>query len=418
MSMEKNYKNEIHKLFEKINNSTNKEEQYLLLQELQTNIENFIETFNKDLEVNYTYKQKMYYYLNNLFNAYSCSLNFSAYISEEEKENIISKVKNYLLIYQESGTNFASSLIQIFQDNDIEVFGEFCLQILSFYSQRGTQFYIRKDKKNAKHFLEEGLSFIKKYSLKERLEFNDGIKNIFNSYYKNINGMLNILKAESIEKYCESFKKNILIEEDKFKTEEEKLDILDRFKEGLFYVNIPIEEEDKFLKAMYLTNIVKFEFIMFHSNEYDKLLEMINDCEKLKNESRNIINAQWYNELCEIKAQIKEKQKIEKENPKANENKIKLQIKEILEKIENKFNEGIIIFLFYILHEHEPNGLKKEYIFKNWKDLQDYYNSNKLRFLNDLKKLYHPIRYRGKKENDQKKYFIMKKISFKLNSIE
>ena len=324
MSMEKNYKNEIHKLFEEINNSTNKEEQYLLLQELQTNIENFIETFNKDLEVNYTYKQKMYYYLNNLFNAYSCSLNFSAYISEEEKENIISKVKNYLLIYQESGTNFASSLIQIFQDNDIEVFGEFCLQILSFYSQRGTQFYIRKDKKNSKHFLEEGLSFIKKYSLKERLEFNDGIKNIFNSYYKNINGMLNILKAESIEKYCESFKKNILIEEDKFKTEEEKLDILDRFKEGLFYVNIPIEEEDKFLKAMYLTNIVKFEFIMFHSNEYDKLLEMINDCEKLKNESRNIINAQWYNELCEIKAQLKEKQKIEKENPKAIENKIKL----------------------------------------------------------------------------------------------
>ena len=145
MNIERNYKDEINKLFHKINNVTEQYEQYSNLQQLQNCIETFIETFNKDTD-NYTYKQKMHYYLNYLFVAYSAILNFKSLISEEERENIINKIKNYLEIYEKKGTSYASSLIIIFKDNDDDIFVEFCLQVLSYYSQRGTEYYSNNDK--------------------------------------------------------------------------------------------------------------------------------------------------------------------------------------------------------------------------------------------------------------------------------
>ena len=44
-------------------------------------------------------------------------------------------------IFANKGTSFASSLIKIFKDNDDDIFGEFCIQILGYYSQRGTEYY-------------------------------------------------------------------------------------------------------------------------------------------------------------------------------------------------------------------------------------------------------------------------------------
>ena len=87
MILERNYKNEITKLFSKINSLTDPVEQFYNLQQLQNCIENFIETFNKDIIDNFTYKQKIYYYLTYLFNAYSASLNFKELINEEMKED-------------------------------------------------------------------------------------------------------------------------------------------------------------------------------------------------------------------------------------------------------------------------------------------------------------------------------------------
>ena len=76
MAIERNYKNEINQLFNKINSLTNQLEQYTALQQLERCIESFIETFHKDIDDNFTYKQKMHYYLTYLFNAYSSSFNF------------------------------------------------------------------------------------------------------------------------------------------------------------------------------------------------------------------------------------------------------------------------------------------------------------------------------------------------------
>jgi len=66
----------------------------------------------------------MYYYLIYLFNCYSSLFNFKALLSIEEKDDIIFKVKNYLEIFEKSGTSYGLSLINIFKDNDNEVFGD------------------------------------------------------------------------------------------------------------------------------------------------------------------------------------------------------------------------------------------------------------------------------------------------------
>ena len=47
-------------------------------------------------------------------------------------------------------------------------------------------------------------------------------------------------------------------------------------------VKDPKKREDKLLKAMYLANIVKIEFKIFNSNNYDTLLKMVNECINLK----------------------------------------------------------------------------------------------------------------------------------------
>ena len=421
MALERNYKNEINKLFNKVNSLTDQNEQFSCLQLLQKCIENFIETFNKDINDNFTYKQKVHYYLTYLFNAYSCLLNFKSLISVEEKEDIISKVKNYLEIFETKGTSFASSLVKIFKENDDDIYGDFCIQVLGYYSQRGTEYYSTNDKKNSKHYLEEALSIIEKYSLKERVKNNSELLDRFTSILDNCNELLNILKSESIEKYCKSFSKDILIKEDEFKTEEEKLDILDRFKDALAFVKEPKKRADKLLKAIYLANIVKIEYKMFNSNNYDTLLKMIEDCVQLKVQVPQGCGApdlEWFNEICQIKSEIEEKQRKAKENPKAEEKQIKEGLKEILDKIDQKYKLGKFKFFYYILSEHKPIGLEEDFIFKSIKDLESAYNSDKKKFMKKLRRLYNPMRYKGNKDEEQKLHSIMQEISMKLNDFD
>jgi len=421
MIIESNYKKEINELFNKVNSLTDQLEQFQTLIQLQKCIENFISTFNKDNEDNFTYKQKMHYFLTYLFHTYSSILNFKSYLSEEEKEDIISKVNNYLELYEKKGINFATSLVKIFNDNENEIFGEFCIQLLSFYSQRATEFYSNNEKKNSKHFLEEALSIIEKYSIKKRVENDSELLDRFNSILSNCDELLNIIKAESIEKYCKSFSKDILIKEEDYQTDEEKLDILDRFKDALLFLKNPQKRADKLLKAIYLANIVKIEFKMFNSNNYDTLIKMIEDCINLKlsvPEGCISPNLDWFNEICNIKTEIEQKQLIQKENPKEVEKKIKEKLNDVLSELDSKFKQGKISFFYYILTEHPPNGIDNDFIFSNPKDLENSYNSNKKKFMKKLRRLYNPMRYKGNKEEEQKLHSIMQEISMKLNIFE
>ena len=429
MQEERNYKSEINKLIGKINSLNESQEQYNSLKQLEMVLENFMDTFKKDIKDNFTYLEKMHYYLNYLFITYSSLLNYKSIITEEEKELIILKVKNYLQIFAKNGLSFAASLVKAFKYDDRKIFGEFCEEVLQLYNQKGMDLYFKKENevyfhhytympksnknfderlKKSKHYFEEGLSFINKYS----------INNIINSnLYTCALGFIESIK--SLLAIDQRIEKDILIKDYDNINEEEKIAILDRFKEALDYVSDTKNKEEYYLKSMYLANIAKIEYKMFKSNNYDALLKMIEDCIGLKMKyplgwgGEN----EWFKEICRLKLEIEQKKKSEKRNPKEAEKKIKQNLKDIFDTIEGKYNQGIIPFFFYILSEHKPHGLKDDYIFENPRNLETKYQLNRNKFLRELKKLYNPQRYKGDKEEERKVYFIMQRISAKLNDI-
>ena len=338
--------------------------------------------------------------------------------------DIINKVKNYLTIFESSGTSYGLALAKIFKENENDIFAEFMLQILGYYSQRGTVYYSNNEKKNSKHYLEEALSIINKYSIKERVQNNSELLDRFGSINDNINEMLNILKAESIEKYCISFSKDILIKEDEFPTEEKRIDILDRFKDALAFLKNPHKRADKLLKAIYLANIAKIEYKMFNSNNYDALLKMIDDCINLKIDVPRGCGGSdepqllWFKEICEIKLEIEQKKEQAKKNPKEEENKIKEGLKYILDEINAYYKKGKFEFLFYILKNQKPTGLDESLIFDTQQKLEDAFNQDPKKFMKKLRRLYNPMRYKGDKEEEQKTHAIMQEIQKLLNEFD
>ena len=420
MTIERNYKKEINKYINLINNSFKQIEQLYYLNKLGKIVENFISTFDKNVLDNYTFKEKMHFYLNILFNAYSVMLNYDILLSLEEKENIISKISEYLKFFEKKGTTYCPSLVQIFYNNNDEIFGEFFIQILGFYSQKGTELYAANEKKYAKHYLEEALSINKKFSVEERVKNNSELFGRLYSIIDNCKELINILKAESIEKYCVSFSIHNLIKEEEYSDKEQILDILDRFKDALRLLENPKKKADILLKAIYLANIIKIEYKIFNSNSYDTLLKMIENCIELKLQIPKGCSSpklEWFEEICIYKLEIEEKIMKLKDNPKEEEIIIKKELTNVFEEINTKFQEGKIPFFIFILSKYKPNGLEDNMNFDDEVDLEYAYNSDRKGFLKKLRKLYNPMRYRGEKREDQISHSIMQEIAIKLNSL-
>jgi hypothetical protein len=70
------------------------------------------------------------------------------------------------------------------------------------------------------------------------------------------------------------------------------------------------------------------------------------------------------------------------------------------------------------LTNHKPCGLKEEFNFKNKDEFIMIYNSKTEKLMKELRKRYHPQRYKGDKEEQRKEYCIMENIATKLNIIE
>ena len=420
MVFERNYKSEINELIKSINDSSDALDQLFYLQKLKNSIEKYIENFNINIPDNDILLEKMYQNLIRLFTTYSLILKYDVYLNDEEKDFIFLKVIEYLKFFEKKGTSYLPSLVKIFYYNDAKIFGEYCVQFLEYFSQKGTELYSSNEKKYAKHYLEETLVFIKKYAVDEKVENNLNLANRLSSIKFNCNELINILEAEKIEQYCKSFSNHNLIDENEFTTFEDQLDILDRFKEALRLIPNPDSRDDKLLKAIYLANIVKIEYKIFKSNNYDALLKMIENSIELKLQvpkSCITTDLEWFAEISKYKLEIEEKIEKTKENPKEQDHKLKEGLKDIVEKINNKLKEGKISFLFHILTNHKPNGLDNNFIFENQEALEFAYNSNSKHFLKKLRKLYNPMRYKGDKEEEQKTHLIMQEISMLLNNI-
>ena len=99
LALERNYKYEMNDLINKIDNCNDPDIQFDLFKKLENTLESFISTFKSDNEDNYIYKEKIHFYLKPLFKTYSILINFNK-TEENEKENIVSKIKKYLQIFE------------------------------------------------------------------------------------------------------------------------------------------------------------------------------------------------------------------------------------------------------------------------------------------------------------------------------
>ena len=349
MIKEKNYKYEIFNLVTKIKDSKNKSEKIEYLQKLKNIIEKFIGTFTKEVDSFFNenkntesimYYEKMYFYLNYLFTAYSKLLLYET----GEKKTIIKNIKKYLTIFSNKHTSYCPSLVNIFVNNNNELYAELFIQILGYYSQRGLDYLDEKNKniKNAKNFFEECLLIINIYNIREKVENLNKLKKNLEEIENNCKESINKIKAEKILYKYPKFNLCELIKEEDFRDNiDEAIDILDRFKEALKLLEKPKAKSEKQLKAIYLANIVKIEFKIFKSHNYEDLLKMLETIIDLKLEAPKGCNTsdQWFKDICDIKLEIeKEIEKI-KNNPIEEENKIKEEIKEELDKIDEEFNK-------------------------------------------------------------------------------
>ena len=421
MEKEKNYKEIIKTLLDKIKNESNETILFNDLQNLYSKIEEFIDFFRKDIENNFTLKEKTYFYLTYLFDAYSRLFNLKLILTKKEKDQIISKIKKYLEIFKKDGLKYYPSLIKIIVNNDNYIFVELCFQILQYYLEKGKELYYNNDKKYAKFYIEEALNIIKKNFLEKKVKNNIDYGLKCTSIMEECTNLINILKAESIQKYCKSFSKNKLIDEKDFTNDEQILHISDKFREGLRYLKDSNSQEQHLLKAIYYANIIKIEYIMLKSDDYETLLKMIDSCIKEKElgkESNSDNGLYWFKEIMKYKKEIEEKQEEFLKNPENKDEEIKKSLENEIKKLNYKFGKGEEEFLYYILNKHKPNGLEGYYSFKDRKDFDNYYNkTNKKIFFNKLTKLYNPQRYIGHKIEERKIHFIMREISKKLNEL-
>ena len=363
-------------------------------------------------------KEKLHYYLTYLFEVYSRLFNLNI-VANKEKDIIFSKIKNYLDKYKENDLSYYPSLLKLFINNDNNIFGKICIHILRNYLNKGKKLKENNEKKLAKFYLEEVLSINKRYFLEQKLKsYNKTLKESLDSILKESFILINSIKAELIENFSPSFSNNKLIDEKEFKNDQQILKILDKFKEALRYLKDSKNKEDNLLKSIYYANIIKIEYVIFKSNNYESLLRMIQQCISLKEDSDDQSSPFWFNEINKYKREIEKKKKNSNDIDEDKDIKEELRKKNIFKKIDDYYDKGEIEFFYYILKNHKPIGLEQSISFNTKKDILNEFNSDNRKFMNKIIKLYNPQKYKGDKLESRKQHLIMQYIAKKLNVLD
>ena len=415
---DKNFKNEIIRL----NNQIKKEKSLELLLEYQDNLEKYLNQLGNNIE-NDILKDKIIHYLKFLLDAYISILEYNN-ISVDKIDHIQLKVNQYLDMFKEKCLLQLPELIISFKRFNVDLYCEFCVNILSFISEKATELY-KKDKKYSKNLFEEALIRIKFFEIEKKLEeiINEELKNKLQSNFKNIKTncieSISLYKAESIQKISKNFCNDLLVTKEEFNNDTNQIcHVLDKFKDAINLLETPKNRNDKLLKAMYLANVVKIEYKIFESDDYDKLLKIAEDSINLKAQAPEGCETPqpWFDDLCKLKLEIEEKIKKKEKNQLISDNEI--DISEDAIKIDDEFKKkNKFEFIYFVLKNYEPNGLKEEDKYKSVDDVKNAYNIKPKKFLNKIRKYYDPIKYNGNKKEDKIKKKIMEKVAMNINKL-
>lgn len=138
-------------------------------------LEEFIDLFNKDKENedenlndnfdNKTMIEKFFLYIQDLFKAYSKTLNNSQ-TKNEDKQNIINKMKEYIHVFVSKCSGYLTDLMESIKNFPLKIFYEIVIYIMENFNECGKQ--CLKDMKkfcryNSLTYFERALMYYKTY---------------------------------------------------------------------------------------------------------------------------------------------------------------------------------------------------------------------------------------------------------------
>ena len=332
------------------------EDKYSILMNYNNTLEEFVDLFDINNFDNETMVEKYYIYVSQLINSYIKTLKIQAYCRGEEQNKIKDKIKKYIEVFSKISLNYLNIIIE----NKLKILNE-DEQLKKIFFEI-IIFVVEKINKLGKECLEKREKFCKYYSLiyfeKSEYFFSKYIgmpgnlskcdqklvskaKDIINSnklYINEINSGAILLFDESlrsgklISKYTMfshdklGLKLNINEEAEKYRI------ILNNYEAILSKFisdkkSIPSDQKKK--AAICIANIIKINFIFLGNSNYQRYIELWEECKKYKDDENAGIdeNEDWYKDLKKIIKEIKDVQETLK------------QLEEMIREIKNRYRE-------------------------------------------------------------------------------
>ena len=384
-------------------------------------IEEFISLFDqKDLK-NEAILDKIFEYLEKLFESYKMALQIKSQVNKDFQKEIIKKATGYFSTFFDSKMFWLLDLLEKLIGINNKIFFEIAVSLMQLFLVKGQ--YYKTDFKDenfnkyySKKYFRAALDISEKYKL-------DKIKDIIERDKKNAYELLknsclasiNNLDSEYLIEVNKALSSNKLISNEIKNKKEKLLLILDSLHQNISRLEGFEDKESNINISLCYANIVKIEFkLLENTNNLHLINDYANKCIEISNKKgiENIKKKSWFKEFVQIKKELDEAiKKSEQEN---DEEKIRIRermadtLKDISEK-SKKLED--CEFIKFIIDNYPPKGYKKE------DDYVNNYKKNPEETLEKLTTVYHTSNYHGK-DISFERYLIIEQIETELNKMQ
>ena len=384
-------------------------------------IEEFISLFDqKDLK-NEAILDKIFEYLEKLFDSYKMALQIKSQVNKDFQEEVIKKVGNYFSNFFESKMFRLVDLLEKLNGIPTKIFFDTAVSLMQLFFVKGQMYKSDSKEENfnkyyAKIYFKASLDISEKYKLDKSKEIVDRKKkNQYEGIKNRCLSSINNLDAEYLIEVNKALSSNKLVSNE-LKNKKEKLHLLlDSLHQNISRLEgFDDKDSDKNISLCY-ANIVKIEFKLLENiNNLNIIKDYANKCFEISNKegNENFKKKSWFKEFEQIKKELDEK--IKRKEEESDEEKIRIRekmtdtLKDISEKAK-KMKE--CEFIKFIIDNYPPKGYKKE------DDYVNKYKKNPEETLEKLTTAYHTSNYHGK-DITFEKYLIIEQIQTELNKIQ
>ena len=429
----KKLKKEIDEYYDKIINPKKDEDDDIIDEELKDEkkfniicnyskaIEEFISLFDqKDLK-NEAILDKIFEYLEKLFDSYKLALQIKSQVNKDFQKEIIKKVAGYFSTFFDSKMFWLLDLLEKLNGINNKMFFEIAVSLMQLFLIKGQ--YYKTDFKDenfnkyySKKYFRAALDISEKYKL-------DKLKDIIERDKKNAYELLknsciasiNNLDSEYLIEVNKALSSNKLISNEIKNKKEKLLLLLDSLHQNISRLEGFEDKESNLNISLCYANIVKIEFkLLENTNNLNVISDYARKCVEISNKkgNENIKKKSWFKEFLQIKKELDEAiKRSEQEN---DEEKIRIRermtdtLKDISEKAKTMKD---CEFIKFIIDNYPPKGYKKE------DDYVNQYKKNPEETLEKLTSVYHTSNYHGK-DITYERYLIIEQIETELNKLQ